>query len=103
MKDWILDLADDTRANPSVLEFVVHEYEAIYAASRSDFSALSRESPGMLQEIFSHMADRVTISGQKAFLSVLSEEGFLEEQAIEDALNAVEREGHNVARKLRQV
>jgi CPA1 family monovalent cation:H+ antiporter len=103
MKDWMLDLAEDTRADQSFLEFIVREYEAIYAVARSDFSELARESPGMLQEIFSYMADRVTISGQKALLSSLGEEGFLEKQAIEDALNAVEREGHNVARKLRQV
>jgi CPA1 family monovalent cation:H+ antiporter len=103
MKDWILDLAEDTRADQSFLEFIVREYEAIYSLARSEFSALARESPGMLQEIFSYMADRVTISGQKALLSSLGEEGFLEAQAIEDALNALERAGHNVSRKLRQV
>ncbi len=103
MKDWILDLAEDTRADQSFLEFIVREYEAMYASARSEFSALAMESPGMLQEIFSSMADRVTISGQKALLSSLGEEGFLETQAIEDALNAVEREGHSVTRRLKHV
>jgi CPA1 family monovalent cation:H+ antiporter len=103
MKDWILDLAEDTGADRSVLEFIVREYEAMYTSARSDFSELARESPGMLQEIFSYMADRVTISGQKALLSSLGEEGFLEEQAIENALNAVERDENQVARKLRHV
>ena len=49
------------------------------------------------------MADRVTISGEKELLSGLREEGFLEEQAIDDALDAVERYGDLVARKLRQM
>ena len=103
MKDWILDLAEDTRADQSVVEFILREYEAMYTSAWSDFSGLARESPEMLQEIFSYMAERVTISGEKDLLSELREEGFLEEQAIEDALSAVESAGNRVARKLRQV
>jgi hypothetical protein len=103
MKDWIIDLAEDTQADKSILEFIVREYEAMYTSARTDFSALARESLGILQEIFSYVADRVTISGQKALLSRLGKEGFLEEQAIDNALNAVEKAENRVARKLRQV
>jgi CPA1 family monovalent cation:H+ antiporter len=103
MKDWILDLAEDTRADQSFLEFIVREYEDMYSRARSEFSALARESPGMLQEIFSYMADQVTISGEKELLSSLSEGGFLEEQAIEAAVNALARVESRISRKLRQV
>ena len=103
MKDWILDLAEDTRADRSVLDFILQEYEAMYTSARSDFSALARESPEMLQEIFSYMADQVTISGEKELLSSLSEGGFLEEQAIEAAVNALARVESGISRKLRQV
>jgi hypothetical protein len=75
----------------------------MYTSARSDFSALARESPEMLQEIFSYMADQVTISGEKELLSSLSEGGFLEEQAIEAAVNALARVESGISRKLRQV